>query len=258
MPLIGTIHLADARRRATSTQRRLAWARALMDRFAHSVMPARRVEQRLLERAGTSMLREHWFAPQIHVSWHPSVVTTLQRVASTSVAFTSAPAHRFTLFQALVAREYQSHRTTSVRTTVCRHSMVDRLQTVTMQTTAMTLVPGMPAMWISRSTSHPVVEEQKRVGAERSVVTRVLREHGRLEEPMAPAGRVLLQRGSPAVGESPFGGTAPPPPPRPGVQHGGWSAVTPGQGLNISQITDEVVRQLDSRLIAARERFGNV
>jgi len=85
-----------------------------------------------------------------------------------------------------------------------------------------------------------------------------LRHNRRVEEQAVPSERVPLQRPGPQVSEPPLGAAARQTQTQPAGHAGGWSAVAPLPGLNITHITDEVVRQLDSRLIAARERFGHV
>ncbi len=278
MPAIANIHSPDVRRWATSLQRRrppgvrhrashaclqrLAWAQALMARFSQSVMPTRRVEQRLRQRASTWMQRPHWFAPQVHVSWQALIVAMLQRLRSTFfVSLASGAAHRMTLLQTLVTREHQSHSTRALRTTVFRQSMADRLRTVTMHTTAATPLRGVATRDVSRSPLESFAASRQTVGitdVERSIVARVLRHHRRLEEQVAPSTRVLLHRSAPPASESAPMVAAPSPRPQPLGQNTGWSAAPSLQGLNITDITDQVVRQLDSRLIAARERFGHV
>jgi hypothetical protein len=201
----------------------------------------------------------HWFAPQLHMWWQAPVVTRLQRLSSTSfVTLPAAAAHRTTLVQILVARERQSHSATAMRTTVFRESMAHRLRTVTMHARA--TIPHEPARGSSESPSASFASRQQRVGAtdlERSIVTRVLRHHRRLEEQVAPFARVLLRRSTPAASES-APSAAPAFRPQPLDQNAGWSTAPAPQGLNIADITDQVVRQLDSRLIATRERFGHV
>ncbi len=231
-----------------------------MARCSHSVMPARRAERSLLQRASTWTHRSYWFAPQVHVSWQAPVAATLHRRSSTLVlTLSAAPAHRATLLQTVVAREHQSHSVTALRTTVFRQLMADRLRTLTMHTTAAMPLASVPTRDRSVSPSESFAERQPNVvstEAERSIVTRILRHHRRLEEQAAPSPRVLLQRAAPLVSESaPMVAV---PPPRPPGQNTGWPAVQPLQGLNVADITDQVVRQLDSRLIAARERFGHV
>ncbi|WP_456747081.1 hypothetical protein [Bradyrhizobium sp. USDA 4354] len=170
----------------------------------------------------------------------------------------SAPAHHTTRLTVL-AREHQTQCTTVLRTAAFRQSMAERLRLVATHVTA--FVPVLATKAIVRSPSQSFAGTPKSVSApdvERSVVTRLLRHNRRVEKRVVPSERVLLQRPSPPVSESPFVTAASPSPPQATGHNSGWSAVPPLQGLNITHITDEVVRQLDSRLIAARERLGHV
>jgi hypothetical protein len=91
-----------------------------------------------------------------------------------------------------------------------------------------------------------------------SLVKRVLRQNRRIEEQVAPSQTVLLRRSAPPAREAHFLEAPPAPQARPTGMNTAWTAMPIQPGLNINQITDEVVRQLDSRLVAARERFGKI
>jgi hypothetical protein len=251
------MHWPDRRRRAIAGPNRLAWAQELMARHGSARMPARHVEQRLLARSVTSLLRQHWFAPHVQVAWHASIAVSRPRHASTSVTFITPPMARFTVTQPLTVRERSSHQTTE-RWNVVRHAIVDRLQMLTRHTMAMLLMPD-GARERTRAASEPAVEYPAHRETERAIVTDRLLRHRRLEEQVTPAARVLRQQSLSVLSETPFAAAAAPPaPPRASYQDAGLSAAAPVPGFNITQITDQVVRQLDSRLIAARERFGNV
>jgi len=225
------------------------------------VMPARRVEQTLLQRSWTCIQHTHWFAQQVQMSWQAAVAATLPRLRSTYfVTLPAAPAHHTTRLTEL-ARGYQSHCTTVLRTAAFRRSLAERLRLVTTHTAAPTIVQGSAANAIMRSPAGSLVVGQKSMRAtdvEPFVVTRVLRHNRRVEEQAVPSERVLLQWPGPQVSEPPLGAAARQTQTQPAGHAGGWSAVAPLPGLNLTHITDEVVRQLDSRLIAARERFGHV
>ncbi|MGY3036616.1 hypothetical protein ACVIIV_005786 [Bradyrhizobium sp. USDA 4354] len=275
MRAIPGTHSRDLRRWAASLQRRrapnvnrlaahgclrrLAWTRTLVARFSHSIVPARRVEQKLLQRTWAWIQHTHWLAQQVHLSWQAPVVAPLSSLPSRYfVTLPSAPAHHTTRLTVL-AREHQTQCTTVLRTAAFRQSMAERLRLVATHVTA--FVPVLATKAIVRSPSQSFAGTPKSVSApdvERSVVTRLLRHNRRVEKRVVPSERVLLQRPSPPVSESPFVTAASPSPPQATGHNSGWSAVPPLQGLNITHITDEVVRQLDSRLIAARERLGHV
>ncbi len=81
----------------------------------------------------------------------------------------------------------------------------------------------------------------------------------RVEEQLVPQSAVLLRRFPSPAAEPPAMHTSIAPETRAvRGQSTTWPALQAPQGLNINQITDEVVRQLDSRLIASRERMGKV
>ena len=87
---------------------------------------------------------------------------------------------------------------------------------------------------------------------------RLLRQNYRIEEQVAPFQTVLVRHSSPAVREEHFMDASVPVQTRSAGVTAAWVGTPVPQGFNTSQITDEVVRQLDSRLLASRERFGKI
>jgi hypothetical protein len=246
---------------AQSCLRRLAWTDALMARLSHTAVPARRVEQTLLDRTWGWMQRVYTLAPQVHLSWHTTVSGALQRSSPTSVVVpASAPAHRLTLRETRLTRELPSHSTTAFTNLISRNVIAERLQAVAMHTVATTLLRIVPPPESSRTESELSDRRLRSVpgDAVESLVTRVGRHYRRFEEPMVRAERVLLQRPAAPVSEAGAPISVPTPQRRPPAQNVAWSGAAGPQELDIAQITDRVVRQLDSRLIAARERFGHV
>lgn len=86
-----------------------------------------------------------------------------------------------------------------------------------------------------------------------------LQRHSRIEEAWTPPSTVLLRRSPMQTQETQFiEAPAMSFPARPQAVNSQWTIPAVQPGININQITDEVVRKLDSRLIAARERYGKI
>jgi hypothetical protein len=243
--------------------RRLAWAQALWARFAHPTAGVSVGEGTLLRRVRGSLLRFWYFAPQMRVAWETSMATIFQGRDRT-IFQTAVPrlANRGVL-QAVSAREYLRQSTMLLSAGFIRNSLQHQLQEVTRHASASVL--GMRPMAPSATAPDRLgatMAVQRRAVAEDlrnvSLVTRLRQQNRRIEEPARPARTVLLNRSSPVVRESSFVGAGALQQVRSTGAHGAWAAAPAALGFNISQITDEVVRRLDNRLVAARERFGKI
>ncbi len=242
----------------------LAWAQALRARFAHPAGLASGSERTLLRGARAWMLRWHWFAPQIHVAWQTSVATPWER-RDRPLLLPIGPAmcsERTTLLQTLLARDYQSQSTTLLRTSFLRHSMQSHLREVTRHTLATTVIERAAAPRAMSLLQGDASTATRRAGTADPellpLVKRVLRQNRRIEEQVVPSQTVLLPSSAPRIREPHFMEASVLPQARPTGVSAAWAATPAPQSFNINQITDEVVRQLDSRLVATRERFGRI
>jgi hypothetical protein len=251
-------------RRCHGLLQRLAWTQALLARFAHTAMPPWDAGRTLLRGIWSWMHRSQWFASQIQVSWQTSTAVTRHgRDRTLFLPLTPATAERTTLLQTRLTRESRWQSTTLLRTNFFRHSLQNQLREVTRHTLATTVVnPAAALRAASQLALGTSTASRKWSGAGDlellPVARRVLRQNRRIEERTAPPQAMLLRRSAAPPPEPDFIESDVPAQARPrGVTAA--SAPTPvPHGFNITQITDEVVRQLDSRLVAARERFGKI
>ncbi len=242
---------------------RLAWAHSITGRFARSAVPARGIERTLLRRWWLWMRHFQQFAPQIQVAWQTSMAASWQghgRILN--MPLPPAPSERTTLLRALLSREYHTQSTTFLRTGFLRHS-TQSLERIETRHSPATIVIQPAEASSSRSLSDAgAVAAIRRTSTGDAeplpLVKRVLLQNRRIEEPVAPSRTVLLRRSHPPAPEAHFFESAPPQQMRPVNTNTAWAPNPIQSGFNINQITDEVVRQLDSRLIAARERFGKI
>ncbi len=244
----------------------LAWAQALRGRFAHPAGLASGSERTLLRGARAWMLRCHWFAPKIHLAWHTSIATaTAWEGRGRTLLLPPGPvmfSERATLLQFLLTREYQRQATTPLSAGVIRNSMHTQLREVTRHTLATMVVEraaAPSAMSLLQGDASTVTRMAGTADPELlPLVKRVLRQNRRIEEQVAPSQTVLLPSSAPRIREPHFMEAGVPPQARPTGVSAAWAATPAPQSFNINQITDEVVRQLDSRLVATRERFGRI
>jgi hypothetical protein len=275
MPATGKTYSPEIRRWASRLQRRrmsgitlsswrpfrqrLSWTQALVDRLAHPAMRAFGAERTLLRGARLSRHRSHWFAPQFHVSWQTMTAVTWpgsDRKRMLPLA-AIAPERRVLLR----AREFHSQSTTFLRTGFLRQSTHNHTLEVSRHTssTIMLLSAAARDAMARLTVDDSFVRSRSNAEPELlSLATRVLRQSRRIEEQVTPVHTILVRRFPSSSHEAPFTDSAPPLQVRTPVGNSPWAVPPPQPGFNINQITDEVVRKLDSRLVAARERFGKI
>jgi hypothetical protein len=244
---------------------RLAWTHALMARFAHLPGLGFGSDKTLLRTLRAWMSRSHWFAPQTQVAWQTSITaawmgrdrTLLLQPASVMFA------ERSTLLNTPLARVDQRQFTTLLNAWFIGTATQSHLRETTRHTLATMTVAGTGGEVATGR--FPAGVSSRMRGAEGAgelemplVAKRVLRQNRRIEEQAAFSQIVLLQRSVPVVSEQSFVQPSVTPPVRPAAVSTVRNPNPVSQSFNINQITDEVVRQLDSRLVAARERFGKI
>ena len=240
-----------------------SWVQRLMEQFARRATVRLGMSQTLLRHAS---LGRSWFrrsSPQVHFSWQISLPAHW-RVNNRSVFVSSAA----------VAREYRTriemlavqelHRqSTILRTDFFQHTTGNLVREICNRSTSMMLIDrAIPRATASQlALGYPSAAGIRNSGLEpesAALVKRVLQQGRRIEEQVTPVRTVLVRRGIVSSQLEQFADSAPLPQSRPTAASPSWAATTPQPLFNINQITDEVVRKLDSRLVAARERFGKI
>jgi hypothetical protein len=220
-------------------------------------------ELTLLRAATIRRLRSQIFASQWQLSCNVSAGITwrtrnsmllLQAVSATKEARVSP--------QTIVPREVHHQFTTALRSDFLCHTSRSFLREIERHTRSTTLMERMTAArtmtWYVPSPSSAI---GKRNDAEPEVMNLAgrLQRHSRIEEAWTPPRTVLLRRSPMQTQETQFiEAPAMSFPARPQAVNSQWTIPAVQTGININQITDEVVRKLDSRLIAARERYGKI
>jgi hypothetical protein len=240
-----------------------AWAQALRDHRAHPAAPTGGVERTLLRRTWLLMSFIQRFAPLIQLGWQTSTATTVHGQNRTLVVpLPPLPQERTTLLQTLLSREHSSQSTIFQRTGFHRYSTQFRVQEAARHMlTRMMMEPARSQG--AKSLSHTDaadgargsrVEETEQL----PLAKRVLLQHRRLDVQVAPPQTVLRRRSIPPAREAQFHESVPLSQVRPASMNSAWTPFPTQSRFTINQITDEVVRQLDGRLVAARERFGKI
>ena len=242
----------------------LAWTESLVSRSAHLSLPTSSGQRTLLRGTWRWLRRSQWSVPQLQFTWQTSVNAIWQGRERIHVPCPtpSIDAHT-TLLQTVLAHEYRNQTTTLVRTGSLRQLTKNYLREATRHTLVRVISEHAAAALTMPQCTLVASTNRKWSGAwdlEQSlVVKRVLRQNQRIEEHVtARPQTVLLRRAAPVVQESGSVETPVVPQARRASTNAAWSASAPQSGFNISQITDAVVRQLDNRLVAARERFGKI
>ncbi len=249
---------------ALRARARLSWAESVIARHQLSKGLRREGGQTLLRGTRRSVRLIQNFAPQTHVSWRASMAFTYNAAERSAYTLPASPApERTTALQILpvVMRESQSS-TTLFRADTLRQWTERLVREVKQHTIATTVVERSAPSGVLKLVpvdSAPTTRTMR--GEPLSLVQRVLLKNVRIEEQLEPAQKVLvhgsasIKQNRPVMEETAqFQSNAPT-----ASAQWGNSGSTPQFGaFNISQITDQVVRQLDSRLVAARERFGKI
>lgn len=243
--------------------RRLAWTGTFLARFAPIRLPASGAQRTLLQGTWQRFGRSQWFSPQVQLCLQTSLQATWQGRDRIHVppAAPAVLAHT-TFLRTVVEREYRSQSGTLWRTNSLRWSTQNFRETTRHSLTTVmaghTQSAAMPRFSTVASTA------MRRWSIERdleqsAIVRRVLHQTQRIEEPiLSRPETVLLRRAALLVPGRTFSEASAPPQVRPASMNAPWQGTTAQPQFSIHQITDEVVRQLDSRLVAARERFGKI
>jgi hypothetical protein len=250
---------------SSGMMRRFAWARTLMARFAHLPLPDLGRGRHFLLHGSWQWIRSSSsFAPQLQFALHTSVNANWnQHEPFRGTPPGLAMSGHGTMLHTVLARDHYRQHATLLNTVLFLqstqrhwHQEIHRsLATVIMKgSTARAAVSGLP--------TGAAATTQKRADASEtpwSLATRVLRQNQRIEEIVSGRPQTVLLRpaGSP-LRERAFMDSPAVPQMRTSAPSLEWPSPEPRPGVNISHITDEVVRQLDSRLVAARERFGKI
>lgn len=244
--------------------RRFAWTQTLIARFAHLPLQDLGRGRHLLLHGSWQWIRSSSsFAPQLQFALHTSVNANWNQhepFHGTPPGLTMSGYG--TMLHTVLARDH--YRQSTLLNTVLFHQSTQRyrlqetrhsLATVIMRgSTARAAMSGLP--------TGAAAPTQKRADAREipwSLATRVLRQNQRIEELVSGHPQtVLLRHAGPPLRERAFMDSPAAPQMRTSAASLEWPSLEPRPGVNISHITDEVVRQLDSRLVAARERFGKI
>jgi len=168
------------------------------------------------------------------------------------------------VLQTLLAREHRCQTTTVLNANSLRQLTQNYWSDTTRHTLATVISDRTTAaLTMPRLTLVASMARRKSTGTSDMehlpVVKRVFHQNQRIEEYVMPRPQtLLLRRSAPPTGESAVFEAPVLAQSRPAGMKASWSATMPQPGFNINQITDEVVRRLDSRLVAARERFGKI
>jgi hypothetical protein len=249
---------------STGVLRRLAWAQAFMARFDRLPLPDLGRGRRLLLHGSWQWSRcSSSFAPQVQFAWHTSVNATWnQHEPFRGMPPGPATSGHASTLHTVLGRDHYRQSATLLNTSFLLHSTQrywhgetrHSLATVIMRgATERAAMPGLPM--------GGAIVRQKRADASDApwpLGRRVLRQNQRIEEHVSGHPQAVLVRHAAPLREPPFiEGPALPQTRTVGASRE-WPSPEPRPGVNISHITDEVVRQLDSRLVAARERFGKI
>lgn len=279
MPAVAKIFLPEIRRSTDRLHRRrvlpnflrewtdglrqLAWSEKLFARFANSTSAAFSDNHTLLRNARFWMLQSHVFAPAFHVNASSSLALRNYQRERLFVAQSTQLTifQRTTLTYPLVTQNYFRQYATAPGVTLTQNSLHASQTTLhrsalTLAAAASSAVQSMQLIAASAATEpgrHRVVDSTALLLAQH-LVSKVCR----VEEQLGLTRTVLLRRSLP-IAEQQLVETA-----TPSQMHAqrpralSTAEAVPPQPFSIQRITDEVVRQLDNRLIAARERFGKV
>ena len=208
-------------------------------------------------------IRTRHFASQLQLSPHISASISLH-AGNRVLAFPApnTPKER-RMPQAIVPQEVHRQFTTLLRSDFLRHMSSNFLREIERHTKTTTLIERIATRSVIRHlaalSSSGVLKRDDKESAVSTLAERLRRQGQRTEEQWMPTRTVLLRRTLPPIQETQFIEAAPASfMPRPSTMNSPWSMPATQTGININQVTDEVVRKLDSRLIAARERFGKI
>jgi len=245
--------------------RRFAWAQALMARFAHLPLPELGRGRKFLLHGTWQWIRSSSsFAPQLQFSLHTSVNANWNQHEPFRGTPPGLAASGYgTMLHTVLARDHYRQSATLLNTSFLLQSTQRYWHQETRHNLATVIMRGNSARAaMSGLPTRAAAPSQKRADASEapwSLATRVLRQNQRIEELVSGCPQTILLRhaGSPLREPAFIDGHALPQM-RTSAASLEWPSSEPRLGVNISHITDEVVRQLDSRLVAARERFGKI
>jgi hypothetical protein len=241
----------------------LSLMQRLTEQFARRAMVRHGMTQLLLRHAS---LGRSWFrrsTPQVHFSWQISLPADSQ-VNNRSIFVSSAatPAEHRTRVETLALRELR-RQSTILRAEFVRQTTANFAREICNRSTSTILMDGaIPRVAASQLAlgypPAPRIRSSRPEPESAALVKRVLQQSRRIEEQVTPVRTVLVRRGTVSSQLEQFADSAPLPQGRPTRASPSWAVTTPQPAFNINHITDEVVRKLDSRLVAARERFGKI
>jgi hypothetical protein len=243
----------------------LMWSLAIASRYAAAVRPGSPNERTLLRAAQFWLLRWRTTAPALQVVVPISGMTAPRnrdRLVIASANPTMFSRHTTFFNTPPVHKTFYRNWTTSQASALVRNSTNVFQSSVHRHLAFTTLIAGKPASWkesgaqVEWAGRLPVLEPLN--SAMPQTARRILKQGCRVEEQIVHAATVLLRRSIPAASERSWMEEQPIPvrPAQNGYQT--WTTPVTAQTLNFQQITDEVVKQLDRRLIASRERFGKI
>jgi hypothetical protein len=250
---------------SAGVRRRFAWMQTFMDRFAHLPMPDLGRGRHLLLHGTWQWIRSSSsLAPQLQFALHTSVNANWnQHEPFRGTPPGLATSGHATMLRTVLARDHYRQSATLLNTRVLLQSTQRYWHQETRHSLATVIMRGNTARaTMSGSPTGAAAPTQKRADASEapwSLATRVLRQNQRIEEHVSGRPQTVLLRhvGSPLREPAFMDGPALPQM-RTSAASLEWPSPEPRPGVNIGHITDEVVRQLDSRLVAARERFGKI